>query len=100
MLCKYFDQDKILIPSEDLDKDKFLMLCVDFNQDKVLILSENLDQEKKLVHKAVKGEQYDSAVNNMECDIETKNLESVSVILAPEDNSNTLSDAENKWERI
>ena len=33
MLCKYFDQDKILIPSEDLDQDKFLMLCVDFNQD-------------------------------------------------------------------
>ena len=42
---------KNLIPSEDLDQDKFLMLCVDFNQDKVLILSENLDSEKKLLHK-------------------------------------------------
>ena len=86
MLCKYFDQDKILIPSEDLDKDKFLMLCVDFNQDNVLILSENLDKEKKLLHKL------------MECDVETKNSESVSVTLAPEDYSYSLeiSDKENK----
>ena len=51
MLCKYFDQDKILLRSEDLDQDKFLMLCVDFNQDKVLILSENLDKEKKMLLK-------------------------------------------------
>ena len=56
----------------------------------------------KAVHQAVTGEQYDSAVNNMKCDVETKISESVSVTLAPEDYSNSLeiSDTENKWERI
>ena len=56
----------------------------------------------KAVHQAVTGEQYDSAVNYIECDVETKNSESVSVTLAPEDYSNSLeiSDTKNKWERI